>query len=180
MGGVVHSSTMFLPAAELPRQEKSVPNLPPRATVSAAMELLLRRQPSADGCTIGQLFVNGFFECWTLEDIVRDGPKIPGQTAIPFGRYRVEITMSQRFQRMLPLLLAVPGFEGVRIHPGNTAANTEGCILVGQGRANDSISSSRLAMQALQPKIAGALARGDEVWITVEPAARAGADVRLA
>lgn len=131
------------------------------------MELLLQRDASADGCTPGRLFVDGEFEAFTLEDVVRDGPKIAHETAIPPGRYRVVITRSTRFGRMLPLLVNVPGFDGIRIHPGNTAADTAGCILVGRSRANDSIASSRLAMDALQPKIAGALARQQDVFITV-------------
>jgi hypothetical protein len=136
------------------------------------MELMLLREPSVDGCTIGKLSVDGGFECFTLEDVIRNGPKISDQTAIPPGRYRVVITMSNRFGRMLPQLVDVPGFEGIRIHPGNTAADTSGCILVGQSRANDSVSSSRLAMEQLQRKIAGALARNQDVFITVvNPAA---------
>jgi len=131
------------------------------------VELLLQRDPSVDGTTMGKLFVEGRFECLTLEDPVRDGPKISDETAIPAGRYRVLVTLSQRFGRMLPLLVDVPGFTGVRIHPGNTSADTSGCILVGQSRAHDSIASSRLAMAELQPQIAGALARGDDVFITV-------------
>lgn len=134
------------------------------------MELLLQREPSMDGCTIGRLFVDGVAECFTLEDQVRTGPKVMHETAIPPGRYRLDITRSQRFGRMLPILLNVPGFSGVRIHPGNTDADTSGCILVGQGRANESIVSSRLALGALQPKIAGALARHEDVHITVENA----------
>jgi hypothetical protein len=90
------------------------------------MELLLQRKPSADGCTIGQLFVDGVFCVFTLEDVVRDGPKIAHETAIPAGRYRVDVTRSQRFGRMLPILLTVPGFDGIRIHPGNVAADTSG------------------------------------------------------
>jgi len=131
------------------------------------MELLLTRKPSADGCTLGYLFLGGKWECFTLEDVVRDGPKIQHETAIPAGRYRVDITPSARFGRMLPLLLDVPGFTGVRIHPGNTAADTAGCILVGHRSTVDSVEDSRLAMAALQPKIASALAQGDQVWITI-------------
>jgi len=134
------------------------------------MDLLLQRQPSADGCTLGQLFVDGVFECFTLEDVVRDGPKISNQTAIPAGRYRVEITFSPRFRRMLPEVLDVPGFTGIRIHPGNTAADTSGCILVGQRSTVDSIEDSRVAMVSLQAKIAAALARGVDVFLTVDNA----------
>jgi hypothetical protein len=134
------------------------------------MELLLQRRESTAHFTIGQLFVDGVYQAWTLEDAVHGGPKVPGQTAIPAGRYAVDITPSQRFGRALPILLDVPGFTGIRIHPGNTAADTSGCILVGQGRANDSIRQSQLAMGALQPKIAGALARHEPVHITIQDA----------
>lgn len=135
------------------------------------MKLVLHRQPSVDGCTLGDLRVDGMHECWTLEDVVRDdGPKIAHQTAIPAGTYRVDITPSARFGRMLPVICGVPGFIGVRIHPGNTAADTSGCILVGQSRAADSIEGSRLAVAAVQLKIAAALARGESVHITIENA----------
>ena len=131
------------------------------------MELELLREPSRDGCTIGRLAVDGAFCCWTLEDVVRDGPKVQGQTAIPSGRYRVAITKSQRFGVMLPLVLDVPGFEGVRIHAGNTAADTDGCILVGQSRGVRSILGSRAALGDLQGRLARALASGDRVMLTV-------------
>lgn len=138
------------------------------------MTLDLYREPSSRESTIGRMGINGVFACFSLEDVVRDGPKVPGATAIPAGRYRVDITRSQRFGCMLPLLLDVPGFEGVRIHAGNTAADTSGCILVGQSRAHDSVLSSRLALAALQPKIAGALAKGESVSIVIHPAIQKG------
>lgn len=132
------------------------------------MDLVLRRRPSVDGVTIGELFVDGVRECWTLEDVVRQGPKVLHETAVPAGRYRVEITPSQRFGVMLPILIDVPGFTGIRIHPGNTTADTAGCILVGQSHFHAGrIEGSRLALQALQPKIARALVRGEQVWITI-------------
>ena len=134
------------------------------------MELLLKRQPSVDGCTPGALFVDGTFEVFTLEDVVRSGPKLAHETAIPPGRYGVIVTHSNRFGRMLPLVLDVPGFTGIRIHPGNTAGDTSGCILVGLSRQHDSIASSRLAMASLQPKIAGAIARNEGVFLTIQPA----------
>lgn len=134
------------------------------------MELELLREPSRDGCTIGRLAVDGAFCCWTLEDVVRDGPKVQGETAIPAGRYRVSITKSKRFGVMLPLIENVPGFEGVRIHAGNTAADTDGCVLVGQSRGVRSILGSRAALGELQGRLARALASGDRVWITVRNA----------
>jgi Family of unknown function (DUF5675) len=88
------------------------------------MLLEVKREPSAFGCTLGNLYVDGQYECFTLEDVVREVPeeavekwKVPGETAIPVGTYDVIVTLSNRFQRLLPLLMKVPGFEGVRIHP---------------------------------------------------------------
>lgn len=132
------------------------------------MEMLLQRRPSTRDCTVGRLYVGGALFCFTLEDVIREGPKVARETAIPPGRYRVEITPSQRFGRMLPILRDVPGFTGIRIHSGNTAADTSGCILVGQRAAIDGIEDSKLALAELQPQIAGALARLEDVWITVE------------
>jgi len=87
---------------------------------------LERVQQDAD-VTIGALACDGAFVCWVCEDAVREVPgqpveawKVPGKTAIPTGHYRIEVTMSARFKRLLPILVAVPGFEGVRIHPGTS------------------------------------------------------------
>ena len=131
------------------------------------MELTLQRDDATPERTIGHLFVDKAYECFTLEDAIREGPKIVHETAIPVGRYKVIITRSQRFERMLPLLVDVPGFDGIRIHAGNTNKDTSGCILVGMSRAHDSILSSQIALTALQPKIAGAIARGEGCWITI-------------
>lgn len=113
------------------------------------MHLTLRRKTISAKSTIGELLVNNAFFCFTLEDIVRRGAKVYGQTAIPGGVYEIAITYSNRFRVMMPLLLNIPGFEGIRIHPGNTPENTSGCILVGRNRGTDWIGDSRLAYQAL-------------------------------
>ena len=110
------------------------------------MKLVLQRQPSTAACTLGRLFVDGEPECWTLEDVVRPPRvKVDRATAIPPGTYRVEVTHSPRFGVRLPLLHDVPGFVGIRIHPGNTADDTEGCILVGTDRGRNAILRSRAA-----------------------------------
>jgi hypothetical protein len=97
------------------------------------MQITIKRLHKTDTSTIGELLIDGIFECYTLEDVERD-VKIKGETAIPKGAYKVIINESTRFKRLLPLLLNVPNFEGVRIHSGNTNHDTEGCILVGQTR----------------------------------------------
>ena len=117
-------------------------------------------------CTIGELSIDGAFECWTLEDVVRD-EKIPGETAIPSGTYNVIITMSNRFKRELPLLENVPNFTGVRIHPGNTSEDTEGCILVGRGKTDKTVTESKAAFNALYGKIQQGLNDGDTVTIEI-------------
>jgi hypothetical protein len=130
------------------------------------VNLVLQREILTDKATIGQLFVDGERECFTLEGVVR-AEKIYGKTAIPVGRYRVAITESQRFKRPLPILLDIPGFEGIRIHPGNTSADTEGCILVGLTKDVDFIGKSQMAMSLLFPKIQAALNDGQECWIEI-------------
>ncbi len=80
---------------------------------------------------IGDLFINGEFFCYTLEDEKRaDGLKVYGETAIPTGTYNVKVTRSNRFKRLMPLIIDVPMFSGIRIHGGNTSKDTLGCILV--------------------------------------------------
>lgn len=136
-----------------------------------SLELRLERQPSTDAATLGRLYVDDVFECWVLEDVWREGPKIAHETAIPFGRFAVTITYSPRFRCMLPLVVDVPGFEGIRIHAGNSAIDTSGCLLVGRDRVSAStIGRSRVALEALQAKIAPAVARGIPVWLTIVPA----------
>lgn len=133
------------------------------------MKLTLNRVQFEAACTIGQLLVDGNPACYTLEDLVRapGAPKVFGQTAIPAGTYRVIVDHSEHFGRDLPHILDVPGFEGIRIHAGNTAADTSGCILVGMDRLADSIGRSRLAFEPLFGRIQGALAAGQTVSIEV-------------
>ena len=124
------------------------------------MELRLERKVFSKQTTIGELSINGKFFCFTLEDRVRDaGVKIKGKTAIAPGKYRLALTFSNRFQRVLPLLVDVPQFEGVRIHAGNVAADTEGCILVGLSRGADWIGNSRDAMAGLMKRLQSAAKR---------------------
>ena len=142
------------------------------------MELELTRSVKTNKSTIGELTVNGVFECFILEDkdrgLRKNMPiselivmKIKTRTAIPTGRYEIVVSFSDKFQKMLPLLLDVPAFAGIRIHPGNTDANTEGCLLPGKTKSPDMIGSSRVAFTALFDKIKAALQR-EKIFITVK------------
>jgi len=129
------------------------------------MHLKLLRKTFTEESTVGVLSVNGQSECFTLEDKVR-AVKIPGKTAIPAGIYEITITFSERFKKPLPLLLNVPNFSGIRIHAGNTAEDTEGCILVGTTQGVNRIGSSRVAFAALFAKLQAALKR-EKIFIEV-------------
>lgn len=114
--------------------------------------LKIKRLHRTNKSTIGELSINGKFQCYTLEDIERD-VKVYGATAIPKGTYKVIITFSNRFKRLLPEILNVPDFKGVRIHSGNSPEDTEGCLLVGNTRGIDFVGESRKAFQALFAKL---------------------------
>ncbi len=116
------------------------------------MTLRVIREPSRESTTLGSLYVDGVWQCWTLEDQVR-AEKVPGQTAIPAGAYDVRLTPSPRFGRTLPEVLSVPGFQGIRIHAGNRASDTQGCLLVGSERGALWIAQSRLALERLMAKL---------------------------
>jgi len=116
------------------------------------MIIEIKRLYKSKNSTIGEMTVDGKWECYTLEDIERE-VKVKSETAIAKGTYKVIINKSNRFKKLLPLLLNVPNFEGVRIHPGNTNHDTEGCILVGRTRSKDFIGQSRKAFESLFAKM---------------------------
>lgn len=103
--------------------------------------------------TLGKLFANGLFLCNTCEDadrfLEKGGKKLDGITAIPRGVYDVGVTFSNRFQKPLPQLFDVPGYSGVRIHGGNKAEDSQGCILVGQVRTNTGIAKCAESLQRI-------------------------------
>jgi hypothetical protein len=124
------------------------------------MKLLLNRFHLAPTYTIGKLSIDGKPFCDVIEDVVRDKnkdgdlqdageAKVYGQTAIPYGTYKVQLTMSNRFKKVLPLLLNVPEFEGIRIHAGNTAEDSHGCLLVGENKEKGKVINSAVTMEKL-------------------------------
>ena len=130
------------------------------------------REPSQFGTTLGSLYINGRWFCWTLEDEIREVPgqpvaswKVPRETAIPAGRYLVRLSMSNRFKRILPELLDVPGFVGVRAHRGNTHVDTEGCLIVGSGRTDRMVTGSAVAEQKLVDRLS---AESGPIWLSLE------------
>jgi hypothetical protein len=134
------------------------------------MKLISRRKEYGDNYTISELSVNGVYECFLLEDTVRPkGVKIFGNTAVPAGTYNVVINFSNHFQKLLPELLNVPMFEGIRIHPGNTDVDTEGCLLVGTTwGGGDFIGNSVVAFNHLFPQLQAAIAAGESVTIEIQ------------
>lgn len=140
------------------------------------MKLTLKRKEVNTERTHGQLFIDGVYFCDTLEDTDRGlaaiddidqilHRKFYGKTAIPYGLYTVVISYSPRFKRQLPLLLNVPGFLGIRIHPGNTEADTHGCLLVGR-RNGDKVLYSRGTFDKLFSRLTKAM-KGEQITIEI-------------
>ena len=135
------------------------------------MEIVLTRIAKRKGYTIGRLKIEEAYFCDTLEptwcDYAHGGRKKKGQSAIPEGRYAVVISWSPKMKQWLPILLGVPMFTGIRIHAGNTAKDTEGCILVGQNLKPGMVLNSNSWLRRLKQKIVEAKDRGEPVWITI-------------
>lgn len=132
------------------------------------MKLKLYRKFLGNKYTIGKLFVNDEYICDTLEDVVRsEGIKVYGETAIPCGVYEIVLTMSPRFKKILPLLLDVPHFEGVRIHTGNTEKDTGGCILVGYNKVKGKVINSKIAFDKVMKYLELATINNEKITIEV-------------
>lgn len=134
------------------------------------MKLNLKRIALRENYTIGRLYIDGQYWCDTLEDCVRDlgkEPKVPGQTAIPKGTYDVVVNISPKFKRLLPRLLRVPHFEGVLIHRGNTAADTAGCILVGENKVKGKVLNSTYWEKRITEYLLDAQERNEDITITI-------------
>lgn len=128
------------------------------------MKITLTRTDANDTRTKGTIAVDDVPLGYTVELPLGEGGV---GCAIPTGTYEVSITKSERFGRMLPLVLDVPNRRGIRIHPGNTKADTDGCILPGFLDTADGVGESAMACSAIQSKIAQSLANGEEVFLTV-------------
>jgi hypothetical protein len=140
------------------------------------MKLLIKRIPKLD-YTIGHLYIDGKYFCDTLEDPVRDlnkngvfdngEVKIYGNTAIPYGTYKVTITYSNKYKRDMPLINDVPSFTGIRIHSGNTTEDTKGCILVGENKVVGKVINSKLTFDKLYPILETTIKEGEQITIEI-------------
>ena len=154
------------------------------------MEISLYRTWKKDTYTIGRMFINGHFFCNTIEDKDRDlyqgmsedeidRIKVYGETAIPYGRYRVSMKrkspkFSQKKQYAkcggyVPYLMNVPGFSGILIHIGNWATDSAGCILVGENKVKGGVVNSTVWFWRLYDILKAADDAGEEIWITIQP-----------
>lgn len=137
------------------------------------MIITLNRNEFTDKSTIGDLYIDGKFECYVLEDkdrrleITGAKAKIYGLTAIPRGKYQIIISYSNRFKQLMPLLLNVPYFEGIRIHKGNAPEHSHGCLLVGNGKQKDMVTGSAIAYDRLFRKLSTA-AKKEKIIIEIK------------
>ena len=139
------------------------------------MKLTLKRIALRPTYTIGKLYIDDVYFCDTIEDTVRDPnkngkfdkgeQKIKGKTAIPYGTYEIKWTYSPRFKKYTPQLMNVPSFEGIRIHAGNTSADTEGCLILGKNKQVGKVLNSRATINKFYPIIKEACSNGK---VTIE------------
>lgn len=143
------------------------------------MDILIERKYKKPTYTIGVVSVNGNRFCNSLEDTDRGldqsmsvdeikNKKVYGETAIPKGTYNVTYTYSNRFKKMMPLVNNVKGFDGIRIHSGNTAKDSLGCILLGDNREVGKVVNSRVTCDKLYAMIEEALKNKESVTLTIK------------
>ena len=142
------------------------------------MELRLERKYRNNNYCIDKLYINGKYFSDVLEDPDRGLTdtmsleeikkiKIKGNTCIPYGTYNVTITYSPRFKKNLPLLNNVKGFDGIRIHSGNTPQDTEGCLLLGLNKVKGRVVDSKVTVNKFIDIVQEALNKGEKVTITI-------------
>lgn len=139
------------------------------------MKLTLKRIALRPTYTIGKLYIDDVYFCDTIEDTVKDlnkngkfdngEKKIHSKTAIPYGTYEIKWTYSPRFKKYTPQLMNVPSFEGIRIHAGNTSADTEGCLILGKNKQVGKVLNSRDTINKFYPIIKKACSNGK---VTIE------------
>ena len=139
------------------------------------MKLTLKRIALRKTYTIGKLYIDDVYFCDTIEDTVRDinkngkfdngEKKIHSKTAIPYGIYEIKWTYSPRFKKYTPQLMNVPSFEGIRIHAGNTSADTEGCLILGENKQVGKVLNSKATINKFYPIIKQACSKGK---VTIE------------
>ena len=139
------------------------------------MKLTLKRIALRPTYTIGKLYIDDVYFCDTVEDTVRDlnkngkfdngEKKVHSKTAIPYGIYEIKWTYSPRFKKYTPQLMNVPSFEGIRIHAGNTSADTEGCLILGKNKQVGKVLNSRATINKFYPIIKNACSNGK---VTIE------------
>lgn len=139
------------------------------------MELKVKRFYKKSEYTIGKLYIDGVYFCDTVEDTDRglsqnmknstiEAKKLYGKTAIPIGRYKVILSYSNKFRKTLPLIKDVIGFAGIRIHSGNTADDSLGCIIVGENKIKGGVINSKVTLERLMAKLRGQT----KIWLTIE------------
>lgn len=139
------------------------------------MKLTLKRIALRPTYTIGKLYIDDVYFCDTIEDTVRDlnkngkfdngEKKVHSKTAIPYGIYEIKWTYSPRFKKYTPQLMNVPSFEGIRIHAGNTSADTEGCLILGKNKQVGKVLNSRATINKFYQIIKEACSNGK---VTIE------------
>ena len=141
------------------------------------MNILLERTFYSPSYTIGKMYIDGKYFCDTIEDVNRDlnkngkfdgnEAKVQDKTCIPFGIYKVKVTMSNRFKRLLPEVLNVPSFAGIRIHNGVDETSSSGCIIVGKNTVKGKVTDSTKYMNLITDKIKEVQDK-QEVYITIK------------
>lgn len=152
------------------------------------MEIKTDRKYKKETYTVSNMFVDGVWFCNVIEDRDRglrsDQPisyirkvKVPSETAIPSGRYRVILSVqSAKFSKkskymwckgFLPRVMGVPGFDGILIHAGTSAADSAGCLIVGMNTEKGKVTSSMVTLKKLYEKMQAAVQAKETIWLTV-------------
>ena len=135
------------------------------------MEILTDRVFLGEKYTIGNMFVNGMYVCDTIEDRVRilnsEKDKVKDETAIPKGRYKVILSYSPHFKRVLPELIDVPYFKNIRIHNGNDETHSSGCLVVGLNKVKGKVVDSKVTLDKLMARLQPAWDKKEDIYITI-------------